>query len=58
MYQAIVFLPLLGCIIAAIIAIAGARGRHPGGNPSAGAEDHAHDRGPHSGGGAGVAGLI
>ncbi|HMK80002.1 MAG TPA: NADH-quinone oxidoreductase subunit L [Xanthobacteraceae bacterium] len=52
MYQAIVFLPLLGCIIAAIISIAGARGRHPGANPSAGAEDHAHDHGLHTGGGA------
>jgi NADH-quinone oxidoreductase subunit L len=52
MYQAIVFLPLLGCIIAAIISIVGARGRHPGGNPSAGAQDHAHDHGPRMGGGA------
>ncbi len=31
MYQAIVFLPLLGAIIAGAIAIVGARGRHPGG---------------------------
>src|SRR5215204_132609 len=42
MYQAIVFLPLLGCIIAGLIALAGARARHPGGTPTAGAEDHAH----------------
>src|SRR3954464_15012150 len=52
MYQAIVFLPLLGCIVAAIIALAGARARHPGGSPAPGAEDHAHDHGPHTGGGA------
>jgi NADH-quinone oxidoreductase subunit L len=42
MYQAIVFLPLLGCIVAGLIALAGARGRHPGGSPHAGAEHHAH----------------
>src|SRR5262249_53476594 len=53
MYQAIVFLPLLGCIIAAIISIAGARGRHPGGNPSA--DDHAHDHAAHTSGGAAAA---
>src|SRR5215470_8614230 len=39
MYQAIVFLPLLGAILAAIIALAGAHARHPGGPPH-GAEDH------------------
>ena len=33
MYQAIVFLPLLGCIVAALISLAGARARHPGGEP-------------------------
>ena len=42
MYQAIVFLPLLGAIIAALISLAGARARHPGGTPSSGAVDHAH----------------
>src|SRR5262245_64335224 len=42
MYQAIVFLPLLGAIIAALIALAGARARYPGGGPTPGAEDHAH----------------
>src|SRR6185295_11300437 len=52
MYQAIVFLPLLGCIIAALISLVGARTRHPGGSPGHGAEDHAHDRGPHHGSGA------
>jgi NADH-quinone oxidoreductase subunit L len=52
MYQAIVFLPLLGCIVAAIIALAGAHARHPGGSPAHGAEDHATDHGPHTGGGA------
>jgi NADH-quinone oxidoreductase subunit L len=41
MYQAIVFLPLLGAIIAALITLAGARARHFGGTPAAGAEDHA-----------------
>jgi NADH-quinone oxidoreductase subunit L len=42
MYYAIVFLPLLGAIIAALIALAGARARFPGGPPGAGAENHAH----------------
>jgi len=42
MYHAIVFLPLLGAIIAALIALAGARARHPGGPPGIGAENHAH----------------
>jgi NADH-quinone oxidoreductase subunit L len=40
MYQAIVFLPLLGAVLAAIIALAGAHARHPGGSPPHGAEDH------------------
>src|SRR2546421_7175137 len=52
MYQAIVFLPLLGCIVAGLISLAGARARHPGTDPSPGAEDHATDHGPHTGGGA------
>jgi NADH-quinone oxidoreductase subunit L len=52
MYQAIVFLPLLGCIIAALISLAGARARHPGGSAAPGAEDHVADLGPHHGGGA------
>jgi NADH-quinone oxidoreductase subunit L len=47
-YHAIVFLPLLGCILAAIIAVAGARARHPGGGLLPGAEDHQHDHGPHA----------
>src|SRR5437667_3165486 len=42
MYHAIVFLPLLGAIIAALIALAGARARHPGGPPGIGAANHAH----------------
>src|SRR5262249_40122588 len=42
MYYAIVFLPLLGAIIAALISLAGARARYPGGPPGAGAENHAH----------------
>jgi NADH-quinone oxidoreductase subunit L len=40
MYQAIVFLPLLGAIIAAIIALTGAHVRFPGG--TAGTEGHGH----------------
>jgi NADH-quinone oxidoreductase subunit L len=40
MYQAIVFLPLLGAVLAGIIALAGAHARHPGGPPAEGAEDH------------------
>ncbi len=40
MYQAIVFLPLLGAILAGIIALAGARARFPGEGPS-GMDDHA-----------------
>ena len=47
MYTAIVFLPLLGAIIAGLIAIVGAAARHPGGE----AEDgHAHGNGSHAGG--------
>jgi len=42
MYQAIVFLPLLGAVIAALITLAGAHARHPGGTPASGTEDHAH----------------
>jgi NADH-quinone oxidoreductase subunit L len=41
MYQAIVFLPLIGAIIAGLITLAGARARHPGGSPPPAAEDHA-----------------
>ena len=41
MYQAIVFLPLLGAILAALISLVGARARHPGGEPEAGAHPHA-----------------
>jgi NADH-quinone oxidoreductase subunit L len=40
MYQAIVFLPLLGAVLAAIIALAGAHKRHPGGSPPLGGEHH------------------
>ena len=42
MYYAIVFLPLLGAIIAALIALAGARARYPGGPPDVRGENHAH----------------
>jgi NADH-quinone oxidoreductase subunit L len=44
MYQAIVLLPLLGAIIAAAIAVFGAKRRHPGAEPGSG--DTGHDRGP------------
>ena len=40
MYQAIVFLPLLGFILAAAISLAGARARFPGAEPSD--DDHHH----------------
>ena len=53
MYQAIVFLPLLGAILAGLIALLGARARFPGEAPPPGVEDegsashahhaHAHD---------------
>ncbi len=41
MYEAIVVLPLLGAIIAGVIALVGARNRYPGASPPPGAEDHA-----------------
>src|ERR1700687_5037782 len=47
MYQAIVFLPLIGCLIAAAISLVGARQRHLGDLPPAGAEDHVFDHGSH-----------
>ena len=53
MYQAIVFLPLLGAIVAGFITMVGARLRHPGAEPGVGAEDHAA---PSSGHAAPVAG--
>src|SRR5438132_11795906 len=48
MYYAIVFLPLLGAIIAALIALAGARARYPGGPPDVGGETHANGPGDES----------
>jgi NADH-quinone oxidoreductase subunit L len=47
MYQAIVFLPLLGAILAAMISLAGARARCPGEGPPPGSEDDTADHGPH-----------
>ncbi len=44
MYQAIVFLPLLGALLAGAIAIVGARARFPGGSP--GDHGHGHDAHP------------
>ena len=41
MYVAIVVLPLLGAIIAGVIALVGARNRHPGADPSLPHDDHA-----------------
>jgi NADH-quinone oxidoreductase subunit L len=40
MYQTIVFLPLIGAIIAGLIALVTARARHPGGSPPPGEGDH------------------
>jgi NADH-quinone oxidoreductase subunit L len=49
MYQAIVLLPLIGCIIAGAISLVGARNRFPGADPSPGGHD-AHGHGtPHAG---------
>jgi NADH-quinone oxidoreductase subunit L len=50
MYQAIVFLPLLGAILAALISLGGASARCPGDGPPPGGEDDAVDHGPHHGG--------
>ena len=47
MIQAIVFLPLLGAILAGLIAIYGAHGRNPSGDEMDHAHDHAHDHGHH-----------
>jgi NADH-quinone oxidoreductase subunit L len=47
MYQLIVFLPLLGAIIAGAITLWSAHQRFPGGEAGAGAEDHIVDHGPH-----------
>ena len=41
MYLAIVFMPLLGAVVAGLIAMIGAHNRHPGANPMAGSADHA-----------------
>src|SRR5262249_12930021 len=42
MIQAIVFLPLLGAILAGIISLAGARARHPGGLDVDHGPEHQH----------------
>ena len=47
MYQAIVFLPLLGAILAGLIAIAGARARFPGEGPPPAAEEYAPEHVAH-----------
>ncbi len=43
MYQAIVFLPLVGAILAGLIALAGARARFPSGMPAPAGHDHGAD---------------
>src|SRR6476660_9415759 len=48
MYLAIVFLPLLGAILAGLIALFGAAARFPGQGPEPGVEDDAVDHGPHT----------
>src|SRR5208282_1134165 len=50
MYQAIVFLPLLGAILAGLIALVGARARCPGEGPPPGLEEGAtaSDHGAHA----------
>jgi NADH-quinone oxidoreductase subunit L len=60
MYQAIVFLPLLGFILAAAITIAGARGRCPGEGPPPPAEGDVAVHAPHAAGSSahGPAGVI
>lgn len=57
MYQAIVFLPLLGAILGGLIALAGARARFPGQDPKPDTGDHSthhaahhHEPGVHGGG--------
>ena len=52
MYQAIVFLPLVGAILAGLITLAGARARYPSGVPASeghdhGADHHAHEHAAH-----------
>ena len=49
MIQAIVFLPLLGAILAGLIALVGAHARHPGGDTvEHGHDDHAHGHDAHA----------
>ncbi len=47
MYQAIVFLPLVGAILAGLITLVGAHARFPGGAPAAEGHDHAADHHAH-----------
>jgi NADH-quinone oxidoreductase subunit L len=48
MYLAIAFLPLLGAILAGLIALFGAAARMPGEGPPPGMDDDATDHGPHT----------
>src|SRR5262245_57796133 len=46
MYQAIVFLPLIGAILAGLITLVGAHARYPGGSPEPeGHDGHSHGAG-------------
>jgi NADH-quinone oxidoreductase subunit L len=54
LYHTIVFLPLVGAILAGLIAISGAHRRFPGGSAARGAEDTAHDHGSHASDGGAV----
>ncbi|MBX9777987.1 MAG: NADH-quinone oxidoreductase subunit L [Xanthobacteraceae bacterium] len=48
MYQAIVFLPLVGAILAGLISLVGAHARYPSGRPEAGGHDHGHGADHHA----------
>ena len=48
MYKAIVLLPLLGAILAALISLVGARARHPGGEAAPGVGEQATPHEPHA----------
>ena len=48
MIQAIVFLPLIGAVLAGLIAIFGAHARNPSGDTVEHDDAHGHDAVPHS----------
>jgi len=43
LYTWIVFLPLIGCLVAGLISLAGAHARFPGAGPVPGGDEHGHD---------------